>query len=174
MNVTRQHRNCLSATKISIMRPDGLHEEWPCPSRHALYCTQPANYTILLTTLTNGRKRPKHLMTLLKRWYTLPNIDVDPLYDVNGGNVVFNSSQLIFERRNNDDNAFESRNLPIGFENGNSGNTPTQNLVDAYEMADGTPFSWENTKHASKPYSGRDPRFYKAILTMKLPSWVPK
>ena len=97
-------------------------------------------------------------------WYTLPNIDVDPLYDVNGGNVVLNSSQLIFERRNNDDNAFESRNLPIGFENGNSGNTPTQNLVDAYEMADGTPFSWENTKHASKPYSGRDPRFYKAIL----------
>ena len=52
-------------------------------------------------------------------WYTLPNIDVDPLYDVNGGNVVLNSSQLIFERRNNDDNAFESRNLPIGFENGN-------------------------------------------------------
>ena len=97
-------------------------------------------------------------------WYTLPNIDVDPLYDVNGGNVVLNSSQLIFERRNNDDNAFESRNLPIGFENGNSGNTPTQNLVDAYEMADGTPFSWENAKHASKPYSERDPRFYKAIL----------
>lgn len=48
-----------------------LHEEWPCPSRHALYCTQPANYTILLTTLTNGRKRPKLLMTLLKRDGTL-------------------------------------------------------------------------------------------------------
>ena len=31
-------------------------------------------------------------------------------------------------------------------------------------MADGTPFSWENAKHASKPYSERDPRFYKEIL----------
>lgn len=107
-------------------------------------------------------------------WYTLPNIDVDPLYDVNGGNVVLNSSQLIFERRNNDDNAFESRNLPIGFENGNSGNTPTQNLVDAYEMADGTPFSWEmpNMHPNHTPNAIRVST--KRSFTMKLPSWVPK
>lgn len=97
-------------------------------------------------------------------WYSLPNIDVDPLYNMNGGNDVLSSSQLIFERRNSASNSFESINLPIGFENGNSGNTPTQNLVDAFETSDGDYFDWSNPKHAARPYSRRDPRFYKTIL----------
>ena len=97
-------------------------------------------------------------------WYSLPNIDVDPLYNINGGNDVLHSAQLIFERRNGASNSFEGINLPIGFENGNSGNTPTQNLVDAFETSDGTYFDWSNPKHAARPYSRRDPRFYKTIL----------
>lgn len=99
-----------------------------------------------------------------ENWYSLPNIDVDPLYNVNGGNDVLSSSQLIFERRNGASNSFEGLNLPIGFENGNSGSTPTQNLVDAFEMSDGTPFDWKNPKHAARPYVRRDPRFYKTVL----------
>ena len=39
---------------------------------------------------------------------------------------------------------------------------PTSELADSYEMADGTPFSWET--HGSDPYTGRDPRFYATIL----------
>ena len=39
---------------------------------------------------------------------------------------------------------------------------PTSELVDSYEMADGTPFSWET--HGADPYTGRDPRFYSSIL----------
>ena len=39
---------------------------------------------------------------------------------------------------------------------------PPSELADSYEMADGTPFSWET--HGSDPYTGREPRFYATIL----------
>jgi hypothetical protein len=45
-----------------------------------------------------------------------------------------------------------------------AGNTPIQALVDDYEMADGTPFDWNNAAHAAAPYENRDPRFYASIL----------
>lgn len=96
--------------------------------------------------------------------YSLPKIDNDPLYNRDGANTVLSSPQLIFERRNGDSNSFEKNNLPIGFEGAQSGNTPTQNLVDAYEMANGEPFSWDNPEHAAAPYENRDPRFYKTIV----------
>ena len=43
-----------------------------------------------------------------------------------------------------------------------SGFVPTSELADSYEMADGTPFSWET--HGNDPYTGREPRFYATIL----------
>ena len=54
-------------------------------------------------------------------------------------------------------------NGPNGYHNW-SGNTPTQNLVDDYEMIDGIPFDWNNPVHAAAPYENRDPRFYASIL----------
>jgi len=39
---------------------------------------------------------------------------------------------------------------------------PTSELVDSYEMADGSAFSW--TTYGTNPYSGREPRFYASIL----------
>ena len=39
---------------------------------------------------------------------------------------------------------------------------PTSELVDSYEMADGTPFSWD--ANGADPYSGREERFYASIL----------
>lgn len=45
-----------------------------------------------------------------------------------------------------------------------SGNTPTQSLIDDYEMKDGTPFDWSNAAHKASPYQNRDPRFYATIL----------
>lgn len=45
-----------------------------------------------------------------------------------------------------------------------SGNTPTQLLVDDYEMNDGTPFNWGEATHKANPYRNRDPRFYASIL----------
>ena len=46
---------------------------------------------------------------------------------------------------------------------------PTSELADSYEMADGTPFSWE--PHGSDPYTGRAPRF-SATLLYNGASWM--
>lgn len=97
--------------------------------------------------------------------YELVPIASDPLYSVDGANDVLSSKQLILERRaTSASNTFEAYNLPIGFEGGNSGNTPTQNLVDAYEFADGTIFDWNNSEHVKNIYTNRDPRFELNIL----------
>lgn len=40
---------------------------------------------------------------------------------------------------------------------------PTSELVDSYDMADGTPFSWSDSM-ANDPYVGREPRFYASII----------
>lgn len=43
-------------------------------------------------------------------------------------------------------------------------NVPIGDMVDDYEMADGTRFDWNNPVHAAKPYENRDPRFYANIF----------
>jgi hypothetical protein len=57
---------------------------------------------------------------------------------------------------------FDRYYRPSGDVNALSGAVPTSELVDAYEMADGTPFSWST--QGDNPYSGREPRFYASIL----------
>jgi hypothetical protein len=47
---------------------------------------------------------------------------------------------------------------------GNGGVGAINELVDAYEMSDGSKFTRENTAEAAQPYSNRDPRFYASIL----------
>lgn len=47
---------------------------------------------------------------------------------------------------------------------GQSNNTPTGNLVDAFEMRNGTKFDWNNPAQAALPYNYREPRFYAYIL----------
>ena len=59
--------------------------------------------------------------------------------------------------------ALEIANGPNGY-GGWGGNVPLQNLVDDYEMADGSEFDWDNESHAEEPYKNRDPRFYQTIL----------
>ncbi|WP_343305994.1 RagB/SusD family nutrient uptake outer membrane protein [Chitinophaga niabensis] len=41
---------------------------------------------------------------------------------------------------------------------------PTAELVNEFEMADGSKFSWSNATQAANPYVGREPRFYATIL----------
>jgi len=53
-------------------------------------------------------------------------------------------------------------NGPNGFHTW-GGNTPIQNLIDDYRMADGSTFDWSNPAHAAAPYANRDPRFYASI-----------
>ncbi|MCE7038943.1 RagB/SusD family nutrient uptake outer membrane protein [Dyadobacter sp. CY312] len=54
-------------------------------------------------------------------------------------------------------------NNPNGY-HGWGSNTPLGQLVDSYEMKDGTKFSWANPEHAKDPYKNREPRFYASIL----------
>ncbi|MCC5931132.1 MAG: RagB/SusD family nutrient uptake outer membrane protein [Cyclobacteriaceae bacterium] len=54
-------------------------------------------------------------------------------------------------------------NNPNGY-HGWGSNTPNGQLVDDYEMKDGSRFDWNNPVHAANPYANRDPRFYATIL----------
>lgn len=54
-------------------------------------------------------------------------------------------------------------NGPNGYHNW-GGNIALGQLVDDYEMKDGTRFNWNNPTHAADPYKNRDPRFYASIL----------
>ncbi|HUR09729.1 MAG TPA: RagB/SusD family nutrient uptake outer membrane protein [Flavitalea sp.] len=53
-------------------------------------------------------------------------------------------------------------NTPNGW-HGWGSNTPIGQMVDAYEMSDGTKFDWANPVHKAQPYKNRDPRFYASI-----------
>lgn len=78
------------------------------------------------------------------------------------------ASELIFARyfTANKDEAGEyvgRNNGPNGYHNW-AGNEPIGELVDDYEMADGSKFSWDNPAEKAAPYKNRDPRFYASIL----------
>jgi len=71
----------------------------------------------------------------------------------------FDNPEIIMARRNGTDNYFEQLNFPVGVDAIARGSvTPSQNLIDAYEMNNGTPFDWNNPAHSSDPYYNRDPR----------------
>jgi len=59
--------------------------------------------------------------------------------------------------------ALEIANGPNGY-GGWGGNVPLQNLVDDYEMTDGSMFNWSDPAQAAAPYANRDPRFYATVL----------
>ena len=99
---------------------------------------------------------------------------LDDNYDKNFGSDNTQTGEYIFERRYGPINIIERDNFPILFD-GASGSsiTPTQNLVDAYEVLvkDGSGnvtgsemFSWSNPAHAANPYENRDSRFYATVV----------
>jgi starch-binding outer membrane protein, SusD/RagB family len=57
---------------------------------------------------------------------------------------------------------------PNGYHNWGN-NTPLGDLVDDYEMKDGTAFNWSNPAEAANPYAKRDARFYATILYEGVP-----
>ncbi len=67
---------------------------------------------------------------------------------------------------------FGVNNGPNGYHNW-SGNPPIQQMVDDYEMMDGSSFDWDNTTHKADPYANRDPRFYAHVLFDGAP-WKPR
>lgn len=82
---------------------------------------------------------------------------------------TFNNAEIIFTRSNAASNQFERNNSPIGFNLGLSGNTPSQDLVDAYEVkvnaTTAVKFNWNDPVMAANPYANRDPRLGFSIVT---------
>lgn len=88
------------------------------------------------------------------------------------GNNSFTNSELIFAVAKTADNSFEKQNYPIGIEGGQSGNCPTQTLIDQYEYQSGEnagktfgeihPGSINITK--DNPYQDLDPRFAMTVV----------
>lgn len=75
-----------------------------------------------------------------------------------------NNHEFIFGRIRGTNRDTENDNFPAGFTNSKGGTCPSQDLVDAYEMKDGTLFDWNDPKMAAAPYENRDPRFYASII----------
>ncbi|WP_089916872.1 RagB/SusD family nutrient uptake outer membrane protein [Chitinophaga rupis] len=84
------------------------------------------------------------------------------------GMFLKDNSESIFSRYFKNDKDEPGGNIGLynglnGYHNW-AGNTPTQLLVDDYEMNDGTAFDWSNAAHKANPYQNRDPRFYATII----------
>jgi starch-binding outer membrane protein, SusD/RagB family len=83
------------------------------------------------------------------------------------------SSELLFERQfssdlysggpGGDGTSLGLDNGPNGYHNW-AGNVPIQELVDDYEMMDGTKFDWNKPDEAASPYTNRDPRLTATVL----------
>ncbi|MFO7257876.1 MAG: RagB/SusD family nutrient uptake outer membrane protein [Bacteroidota bacterium] len=110
--------------------------------------------------------------------YEIQDATGDPVQDYTDVFLMKDSKEAIFSRyfiksRGWEDNALPGlTNGPNGYHNW-GGNTPIQELVDDYEMIDGSKFDWNNPTHASAPYENRDPRFYASILYDHAP-WRPR
>lgn len=96
---------------------------------------------------------------LREKWYTLIKDEVM----WGNGNAALQSKQLILERRGGESNSFEQKNFPIGYEGGNTGTCPSQNLIDAFERS-GKEFDWNNPLHTADPYKLRDVRLDMTVL----------
>lgn len=75
-----------------------------------------------------------------------------------------NSKEAIWVRPTGENNGFEASNFPMGVTGGKTSTCPTENLVSAFDMADGRSFDWDNEDMKKNPYEGRDPRFYQTIV----------
>lgn len=95
------------------------------------------------------------------------NMTIFKFHTTYQGNFTLGSAkgtEVIFERRYPASNTFEKQNTAVGFSQGLTGTCPTGNLVDSYEMSNGTDFDWSNPAHAADPYSNRDPRLNKTVV----------
>ena len=91
-------------------------------------------------------------------WYSLEG---------NYSDVVNNthSVELIMGNRLARTNHFERNNFPAGFEEATPGTSPSQNLVDTYEMANGMAIDDPGSGYdPDNPYENRDPRLKQTII----------
>lgn len=75
----------------------------------------------------------------------------------------FQNKEYIFVRRYPSNSDFEKSNFPVSY-GGKGGTNPSQNLIDDYEMLDGTAFDWNDPVKAAHPFENRDERLLATVL----------
>lgn len=75
----------------------------------------------------------------------------------------FQNKEYIFVRRYPSNSDFEKSNFPVSY-GGKGGTNPSQNLIDDYEMLDGTAFDWSDPVKAAYPFENRDERLLATVL----------
>ncbi|QDH81118.1 RagB/SusD family nutrient uptake outer membrane protein [Echinicola soli] len=88
------------------------------------------------------------------------------LFD-NYGNLFRSSSntEIILSRRYAASNSLERSMYPVGFTGAVGGTNPSQNLVDAYQTANGLSITEDESYDPQQPYQNRDPRLQMSIVT---------
>ncbi|MGO4292351.1 RagB/SusD family nutrient uptake outer membrane protein [Chitinophaga sp. RAB17] len=87
-------------------------------------------------------------------------------YEANFRGNAYSNKEMIWVGVETSSNQLEFKNYPVGFDKGNGGVSPSQNLVDAYEMkTTGKPITDAGSGYdPAKPYNDRDPRLDATIL----------
>lgn len=92
-------------------------------------------------------------------WYSKANSD-----EIAGLTLGSNPPEVLWRTNVGDANSLETENFPPSLY-GNGHVNPTQNLVDAFPMANGLPITDPNSGYdANKPYANRDPRLNMYIV----------
>lgn len=180
----------LSPEEVNDKKPVDFHTatEWIVSELDAIIPSLPASYASFVTGRTNrvtkGAAMAFKARILLYDASPLNNPYGDPdryvkaakaakdvldsgLYSLVKEKEInnFDARGYIFGVIRSASNGLESTNFPIGVEGGNSGACPSQNLAEAFDMKDGTPFDWNNAEHRALALdaSARDPRFARTL-----------
>jgi len=116
-----------------------------------------------LISLGTGKTRQQRWREAADAAYDLIRVESEGGYSITSGygglGIGFDNKEYILLRRVGNSYSFESLNFPAGYESAEGNITPSQNMVDLYEMrTDGSKFDWNNPEHAADPYANRDPR----------------
>ena len=141
-------------------------------ARQLLHAASPLyNGATFANEYTDGQWNTQRLESAKTATKAVLDMDMYQLYDPEEYRQIFvdkNNSEVIFGRYFNGSVTIEHQNR-FGKENGPSsiggwgGYNPLQQFVDAFEMADGSKFDWDNPEHAASPYENREERFYQCI-----------
>ena len=134
-------------------------------SRVYLYAGSP------LYELTNATEMNEKAAAAAAAVIDVIGSDLPSVYVYAGANAGYDayfneggSSELLMHRLGGESNGIEGSDFPPSY--GGKGRTnPSQNLVDAFPMANGYPIGHgSSTYDAANPYAGRDPRLNMTIL----------
>jgi hypothetical protein len=90
---------------------------------------------------------------------------ITPYANIFNYNSAAYNNEVIFATQASNRNDLETNNAPISYDGAKGRTNPTQDLVDAFEMANGKPITDATSGYSPiDPYKSRDPRFTLNII----------